>query len=1138
MRLARLQLYCFALPEYFLFAPLACSRSIRDLPYCQVARRHPAAFFVQVLAIISGFVDRTLLSCGSKLPHFLTCLATTSRLTARQPPPIVTMPPKKTRAPPSSSQPVEPKPTRASGRKRRHSDASNASEQSSASAPAAVAAKRQKKSRKAEEIIVEEDAEDDLTGVATTADENVEHESLGETVGLAPSQSRHVHFGSATNGDVEDISTATHVTPHPTKMMSLIKRRTTESPGASRRYSTTIRSSLPPQWSQDDAAAAKAGPQSQEFNFAPLNEVLETRIRQRKSNGSSHGQVEFDMDDDMLVLEKEPEIAFAQQLTTPQRSHFSIRSLLGWSTNGRAETPVTDTKAFVREVATTSERVSLGASAQFEWDMERRKLQDAIVALSRDANEAKTKLQVLEMELQGLGFGGEGTDCHIIIESIREAFMRVRTSLEEQLVDTVPEDASYQDVLEIVIANVHEFAKRLRTQSAEIEQKTELIADLSTQIQGLINRLADAKIRDAELDEVNRELDQDLDTRNITIVDLEEQITVLTEERDGLRNELSMKQEEAENLGEDHADALKSVEKLQTSLEHYRTEERKLTVMITTIEKNHNELVASMNKEREETVRTLEDRLDDEMTLRSEFEQESSTRQTTITRLEIEISTLEQQYEDLQTQLNTIKAQHDGERTLRVTAENGLQEKTEETQDLEERVDQLEEQLAAVNGQLTELRSTSEAQRKQLEITETDLDDRNVEIEEINEKLQIQGKAANELRGKLFEVQQQHQKEVKELNKLMSDRDEEFQSDMTQEVARREDADALVQERTATIVTLETQLEEVEIEMQGLLKERDARIVFLEGEVKEKISTIDVLRKDIRSHETLLAAQKSQYKKDKEELEASVILLQRTIITHETTIQQLEQSELNNTSLHDSEMEDRNTIIAELHANITSIKLQITELEAEKAGLERRVEQEAEQMLELQNEKFDEIEALKATILDKQQKIQVVETKAIEADRRWEEVLTARDSEIEELRMEMSTTTTTTSEAMTMMQGAFSTLLHKFKEHIRRSANVNAELRAKINAVRDIAEIEEDALLGEGEAVIEEVEAMDVIGKMQAFKSVSTTTTTSASAQRSSHAHSSSQASAMHSSAKKGRGRKKRLQDSGISMEAEEESAL
>nr|POE77363.1 hypothetical protein CFP56_09010 [Quercus suber] len=1048
------------------------------------------------------------------------------------------MPPKKARAPPSASQPVDAKPTRASGRKRRHSDASNASEQSVASAATGVAAKRQRKSKKVEEVILEEDAEEALIEATTNTAEEIEHEPLEDTTEFQPAQPRHVHFGSAANGNTEEAPTATHVTPHPNKMMSLVKRRITESPGASKRYKTTIRSSLPPQWSQDDTAAAKPGPQSQEFNFAPLNEVLETRIRQRKSNGSSHGQVEFDIDDDMLVLEKEPEIAYAQQLTTPQRSHFSIRSLLGWSTNGRAETPVTDTKTLVREVSTTSERVSLGASAQFEWDTERRKLQDAIVALSRDANEAKTKLQVLEMELQGLGFGGEDADCHVIIESIRESFMRVRTSLEEQLVDTVPEDASYQDVLEIVIANVHEFAKRLRVQTAEIEQKTELIADLSSQIQGLINRLADAKIRDAELDQLNRELDLDLDAKNITIVDLEEQISILTEERDRLQNELIVKQEEAETLGEDHADAVKSVEKLQSSLEHYRAEERKLTVMITTIEKSHNELVASMNKEREETVRGLEDRLDDEMTLRSEIEQESNTRQTTITRLEIEISTLEQQYEDAQNQLITVKGEHDGERTLRLTAETGLQERTEEIQDLEERVEQLEEQLITVNSQLTELRSTNEVQRKQLEITETDLDDRNVEIAEINEKLQAQGKAANELRGKLFEVQQQHQKEVKELNKLMSDRDEEFQSDMAQEVARREDADALVQERTATIVTLETRLEEVELEMRGLLREREERIVILEREVADKIGVIDVLRKDVRKHETLLAAQNSQHKNEREELEATVILLQRNIIKHEATILQLEQSEQSNTSLHDSEMEDRNTTIAELHADITSFKRQITELEAEKAGLERRVEQEAEQMLELQNEKFDEIEALKATILDKQQKIQVVETKAIEADRRWEEVLNARDEEIEELRTEMSSTTTTTAEAMTMVQTAFSTLLHKFKEHIRRSTAVNADLRAKINAVRDIAEIEGEALLGEGEAAIEEIEAMDVIGRMQAFKSVTTTTTTASSAQRSLHAHSSSQASAVQSSAKKGRGRRKRLQDSGISLEAEEEAAL
>src|SRR5438045_4087629 len=101
-------------------------------------------------------------------------------------------------------------------------------------------------------------------------------------------------------------------------------------------------------------------------------------------------------------------------------------------------------------------------------------------------------------------------------------------------------------------------------------------------------------------------------------------------------------------------------------------------------------------------------------------------------------------------------------------------------------------------------------------------------------------------------------------------------------------------------------------------------------------------------------------------------------------------------------------------------------------------------MLELSAEKEDKIDELKGIIHDKQAKILVVEQKAIEADRRWQEVLDARDEELRLLRAEAETNTTTTEE-ITMQRDS---LKQQFQAYIRRSGNVINNLQAALERAR------------------------------------------------------------------------------------------
>jgi hypothetical protein len=147
----------------------------------------------------------------------------------------------------------------------------------------------------------------------------------------------------------------------------------------------------------------------------------------------------------------------------------------------------------------------------------------------------------------------------------------------------------------------------------------------------------------------------------------------------------------------------------------------------------------------------------------------------------------------------------------------------------------------------------------------------------------------------------------------------------------------------------------------------------------------------------------------------------------------------------------------------------------------------------LSAEKEDEIDSLKATILDKQAKILVVEEKAVEADRRWQEVLDARDEELRLLRAEAETTTTTT-EQITMQRDS---LKQQFQAYIRRSGNVINNLQEALERARETVANEGDALKDEGSTLLQELEGMDEITELvSAKKTVQHTSSHSSASKR------------------------------------------
>ncbi|KXT09924.1 hypothetical protein AC579_7996 [Pseudocercospora musae] len=1036
------------------------------------------------------------------------------------------MPPKKQQAAPAHTEPPQ-RHTRA-GRKRRNSDTSNASDRPSSShSIASTPAKRRKRGKAAAslepEVIMEEE-EEEVIETASTGDA-----VDGAQVVVRPEM--HVHFGGRKSSSIRlsevEKTTATHITPHPHKKIP-IKRRQTGSPSTNgeiltKKKITTTRHSLPPSLSQQVAAYVE----EESHQFTSLHQILESKKQsllalhtqrlerlqhledQKFSGRDPDGDIDAqiaelkqqiaddeesaaaELGNDMYVLESQEMVTYPE---LPENSSFGERVA---------------TKMLIGEESLSHSQFR---SKEQIWASERQRLEDAILSLSREANDHKTKLQILEIELSALGLG-EGVDSKAVLISIRESFIRIRESLEAILPGSLPEDISNEDVLDILVANVKEFADRLKIQDRELHEKSSLIADLGRQIDGLLSRLAEADFRREQLEERLTSTETDLDIKTEAYRDLEIELSEVQVQRDTYQDELDIKEKEVKSLFEALTDRDSNIDRLTQSLQHYQTEEKRLLELITRMEEEHGSTLAKMNQERENTVRDLEDSYDEQAQQRAAAEQLAEERQVAIDDLELQRATLEKERDSLRDQLDDMTIQRDAEADARETAEIDLQDRTVEVEDLATRVDRLEDELTDLTSQLEELRQLNETERTQRETAENALDTANEDIEELNEKLKTRGAEANELRSKLWEVQQHQERQLKEFEQAASDRDQQYQTDIHEEVDRREAAELESQERAATIEELQTRLEEVELSMSEQIAERDERIAVLEEVLTSKDVEIKNLRDDLKDTNDRFDIYEAETAQKREELESSIAALQTTISEHEATISSLQQEVLNESALHTSEIDDRNSTIAELNHDVAVLRTKIAELEIDKSSLERRVEQEAEQMLQLQAEKEDELEVLKATINDKQAKIQIVEQKAIETDQRWQDLLNAREEDIRELREAQTSSTETVS----ILESEIQIIKARFAEYIRKTTGRITHLQEDLARAKATADEEGAEIVTEGESLLVDFEAM---GSMSATVTTKTT-----------------QSSSQKQASRKTRS-KKRVQDSGIGMEDEDETML
>jgi myosin protein heavy chain len=499
-------------------------------------------------------------------------------------------------------------------------------------------------------------------------------------------------------------------------------------------------------------------------------------------------------------------------------------------------------------------------------------------------------------------------------------------------------------------------------------------------------------------------------------------------------------------------------------------------------------------------------------------EEESNARQARIEELSSRINDINSDLESEKAELLRVTALYDAERQALETTEESLQNKAEEVNDLEGRVQKLEEELDQHASDLAELRRVNVAERQQREEAEAELDQRGEEIQSLNDKLEAKGIEANQLRQKLFEIQQAHKTQITTLENDVAEREEKLRADYAKEVARGEDLEDQNNGHLQTIAGLEDRIAALDTDLAAMIVERDNAIAALHRDMLIQREIEARLRIDLE--EAMLSKDGVARERDqlKEQLGENILALQKTIVAHNNAIAILEKEADDTATLHNSEMEDFRSRVADLNSDVDQYKNEIERLGLVKNGLERRIEDEARETLLLQSKKDQSIQALEQEIVGRDQRITLIIEQGKDAERRHRAQLEEREEEIAALQSSGQSH----EQTITTLQMNFSAMKEKFADYVRRSQVRFANLTDAVNAAKKVADDESLEQDNDSAQIIGEIDAMVDIGE------ISITTKT---------ASTESHSEGFKPAGRKMRVKKKRVQDSGF-YEADGDDAV
>ncbi|TKX18417.1 hypothetical protein C1H76_9206 [Elsinoe australis] len=788
----------------------------------------------------------------------------------------------------------------------------------------------------------------------------------------------------------------------------------------------------------------------QESGMISLNQLIQQRVKQRLSQS----MMQVDGSDDIVVGDLSQDILVYSGVDGPsQLPDLELE-------NAGVKSPGSDFADDFTEI---------DSAIVAKSDQERTNYEASIKRLAREASEAKSSLEIFTVELQAMGFGSPDANPQAVIDSIRASFDKVRHRLRDILPLETSADVLEHAVLTRITDHVILLANRNANKEATIIKKSILEQELLAQIDALVEKLTEAEIIRERLQQANGEFDNQNEEDDKYIKELEEKLVEIEKSHFQVSSLLQDKMAQVQGLEAENSSLEDTCEKLKSALQDYRQSETKLHELITRMEQEHAETLGQLEKNHKvehkrftEEVRVEREGREAAEARAIDREEKSADLAKSLEKEAAMISKLKAQIEELRSDM--LEAQSGKE-----AAEEDAALKANAIQELEQQLADSEAAFAKSEADLADLRKLNESERRQREAAEAELDESHVKVKSLNDKLHKQGIAANELRQKLFEVQQRDKTSIEKLQTTLNERTEQFEDDLTAESGRREEFEALAEERQKIIDDLEEQIAGLESSMKKALDDKESLLQELEDRCEKLEEERAAVENSLEQKTAELSALQKSTTSQIKTLETALINLTAERDNTASTLEKVQHQAATQQQQMLSTLGDRDATINDLTSDLNTANKAISDLEHDKASLERRVESEAESMLSYATEKDAEVASLKDIVREKQNEIHSLSEKATEVDRAWTAFTKEKDTTIEELEVIAAER----EEVIMKLKDANNKLTAAFREHVAIAEGKMSKLRKEVERLNGLAQNEDDSLRQHGKRLLEQIEEVD-----------------------------------------------------------------
>lgn len=618
----------------------------------------------------------------------------------------------------------------------------------------------------------------------------------------------------------------------------------------------------------------------------------------------------------------------------------------------------------------------------------------------------KADLTKLEYDVKGV-LGGETVAS--ALSSATNTFEHVREEVDRLLPGWNAASIGNLELVRALPNHLANLKDELDSRTAHLREHQRLNGELNDGIRKMEKEKQVLEARKEHLEAQWYEMDVDREIKEKELVEARAEIEQLQDALDANGRDLAERHESATKLGEELDDTTKSLQRITQAMERYREEAEKFAKTVERQQEHHEAVVSQMTQDHNEAIKELALELADEQDVRRQAENISDERQTFITQLELKIEELETDLDQLRDRAHEMEDLYETEKEKGADLEEEVFKEQQLTEELGNRIDVLTEELNDMKADLDRLRQQKDSERSQREAAETELDAARAQIAELDEKIKSSGLREQEFRMKLFEVQQTNQAAIEDLQRSATDREEHYQQDLTAEIARREKAESEIKEQQKEIDRLTSEVKDTVKEMASYQSQQEALVSELQ-EDRER------LEQDLEQTQDAYATLMKEKNDAIGEFESRIDELSLNLEDARSTIETMTKEAIQRADASQNAIEERDERIDGLEHQLQTSYDSISTLESQKASLERRVEEEAAQMLELQDVRSQELEQLQKTISahtstisdltalvgQRDQEITMLKAQSEEDQRVMEEITAMKDETIASLRRKLS----------------------------------------------------------------------------------------------------------------------------------------